>query len=343
MAASQHYVIIGNGVAGNEAAHHLRERDPNSRITIVSAGRLLFYNRYELPRMFHDTCDWRDFLVHPLEYYDDNRIVVRRNSLVTYVDAARKTLMLAHKEELSYDALLVASGGSAYLPAELADSAHLLDSFHTYRDACRVRDVLPKGGKVVMLGGDVLGLDLARNLVEEDYAVTIVTAEQTFWPHRVEKEERPKFIEALKSMGMEVIEDADVQRVEEGASGMSARRVLFADGREIFADVVMPFYGLAPAADFMVRSGVDMERGLLVQSDLRTTDPGIWAAGDVCQIWSGEENRYRFYYGWKNIKRMGEIAGRNMTGDDVAIDTFSDDALHIDDKGRIETPYWEYD
>ncbi len=140
MAASQHYVIIGNGVAGNEAAHHLRERDPNSRITIVTAGRLLFYNRYQLPRMFHDTCDWRDFLVHPPEYYDDNRIVVRRNSLVTYVDAARKTLMLAHKEELSYDALLVASGGSAYLPAELADSAHLLDSFHTYRDACKVRD-----------------------------------------------------------------------------------------------------------------------------------------------------------------------------------------------------------
>ena len=343
MTAPLHYVIIGNGVAGNEAAHYLRERDPNSRITIVSAGRLLFYNRYQLPRMFHDTCDWRDFLVHPPAYYDDNRIVVRRNSLVTYVDAAQKTLMLAHKEELSYDSLLVASGGSAYLPAELADSAHLLDSFLTYRDACKVRAALPKGGKVVMLGGDVLGLDLARNLVEEDYSVTIVTAEQTFWPHRVEKEERAGFIEALRSMGMDVVEDAHVVGLEEGASGMSARRVLFADGRELFADVVMPFYGLAPAADFMVRSGVDMERGLLVQPDLRTTDHNIWAAGDVCQIWSGEENRYRFYYGWKNIKRMGEIAGRNMTGDDVTIDTFSDETLHIDDNGRIETPYWEYD
>jgi NAD(P)H-nitrite reductase large subunit len=262
---------------------------------------------------------------------------------VTYFDAARRTVMLAHKEEVHYDGLLVASGGGAYLPPELADSVPLLDSFHSYRDACKVRDALPKGGKVVMLGGDVLGLDLARNLVAENYAVTVVTAEQTFWPHRVDKQERPKFIDALRSMGMEVIEDVRVEKVEEGASGMSARRVLFADGREIFADVVMPFYGLAPAADFMVRSGVDMERGLLVKSSLRTTDPNIWAAGDVCQIWSGEEKRYRFYYGWKNIKRMGEIAGRNMTGDDVAIDTFSDETLHVDDKGRIDTPYWEYD
>jgi NAD(P)H-nitrite reductase large subunit len=343
MSAPQHYVIIGNGVAGNEAAHQLRQRDPNSRITIVSAGRLLFYNRYQLPRMFHDECDWRDFLVHAPEYYDDNRIVVRRNSPVTTVDAARKMLMLAHKEEVQYDKLLVASGGSAYLPEELADSAHLLDRFLTYRDACKMRDTLPKGGKVIMLGGDVLGLDLARNLVDEGYGVTVVTSEQTFWPHRVDKKERPKFIDALRQMGMEIIEDARVARVEEGVKGMSARRVLFADGREIFADVVMPFYGLVPAADFMVGSGVDMERGLLVKPDLRTTDASIWAAGDVCQIWSGEENRYRFYYGWKNIKRMGEIAGRNMTGDDAAIETFSDDALYIDKKGRIGTPYWEYD
>ena len=61
MSDSRHIVIIGNGVAGNEAAHHLRQRDPDCRITIISAGRLLFYNRYELPRMFTEDCDWRDF------------------------------------------------------------------------------------------------------------------------------------------------------------------------------------------------------------------------------------------------------------------------------------------
>ncbi|MGF1640103.1 MAG: NAD(P)/FAD-dependent oxidoreductase [Rhodospirillales bacterium] len=342
MAAPRHYVIIGNGVAGNEAARQVRERDPNSRITIVSVGRLLFYNRYQLPRLFHEELDWRDFLVHPPAYYDDNRITVRRNSQVISVDAGRKTVMLAHKEELHYDELLVASGATSYLPEELADCAHLLDRFLSYRDARKMRAALPKGGRVVMLGGDVLGLDLARNLVDGGYGVTLVTGAQTFWPHRVETQDRPKFIDALRHMGMDVIEDARVARVEEGARGMSARRVLFADGREIFADVVMPFYGLSPAADFMVGSGVDMERGLLVKPDLRTTDASIWAAGDVCQIWSKEEKRYRFYYGWRNIRRMGEIAGRNMTGDDAAIETFPDEPLCIDDNGRIDTPYWEY-
>ncbi|MCP4283377.1 MAG: FAD-dependent oxidoreductase [Gammaproteobacteria bacterium] len=343
MASTQHYVIIGNGVAGNEAASCLRQRDPDSRITIITAGRLLFYSRYELPRLFHETCDWRDFLVNPVEYYVEKRINVRRNSFVTHVDANRKTLNLAHKEEITYSQLLVASGGASYLPADLNDFAPLLNRFNLYSAACKVRDILPKKGKVVMLGGDVLGLDLARNLVNEGYQVVLVATEHTFWPHRVDQDERTLFLGALRDMGVEVIEDAKIDQIQQGAPGMSARHILFDDGREIFADVVMPFLGLSPAADFMMGSGVDFERGLLVSTNLQTTDPNIWAAGDVCQIWSPEEKQYRFYYGWKNVKKMGEIAARNMTGDDIRWETATDQKLFLDDNKQIVSPYWEHD
>lgn len=343
MGSTQHYVIIGNGVAGNEAAFHLRQRDPESRITIITAGRLLFYSRYELPRLFHENCDWRDFLVHPVEYYVDNRINVRRNSFVTHVDADRKKLMLAHKEEIHYSQLLVASGGASYLPAELDEFAPLLNGFNLYSSACKVRDILPQKGKVVMLGGDVLGLDLARNLVSDGYQVVLVTTEQTFWPHRVESDERALFIGALRDMGVEVIEGVKIERIEQGAPGMSARHIQFDNGREIFADVVMPFLGLLPAADFMMGSGVDFERGLLVSTNLRTTDQNIWAAGDVCQIWSPEENQYRFYYGWKNVKKMGEIAAKNMTGEDIHWETATDQKLFIDNNRQLISPYWEHD
>ncbi|MDH5749179.1 MAG: FAD-dependent oxidoreductase [Rhodospirillales bacterium] len=338
-----HYVIIGNGVAGNEAAKYLREHDSDSRITIITAGRLLFYNRYELPRIFHEDCDWRDFLVNPPEYYEKNRIIVRRNSLVNTVDSARKTLTLDHKEEISYDALLVASGGRNYLPEHLTDSAHLFDNFQTFRAAQKVRDTLPKGGKVVMLGGDMIGLDLARNLVVNNYQVTVLASEQTFWPHVLQNSERTKFLEALEHMGIEVIDGLAVERVEEGGRGMSARKIKLGDGREIFADIVMSFYGLTPSVEFMLGSGVDIERGLLVNTHLQTTDKSIWAAGDVCQIWSSEENRYRFYYGWKNVKMMGEIAAKNMTGEDITIKTIPDENIFLNKKNEIDSPYWEYE
>lgn len=342
---SPHYVIIGNGVAGNEAAFHLRDRDPDSRITIISAGRLLFYNRYELPRMFSvdGPCDWRNFLVHPVEYYTDSAIRALRNTCVLQVNPEDRTLSLEHKETIAYDKLLVASGGSAYLPPELGHCRHLLDDFHGYRAACKMRERLPKGGKMVLLGGDVLGLDLARTLVREGYGVTLIPAEQTFWPHMVAEADRPKFLRALETMGLEVRYGATVETVEEGGSGMSARRVVLDDGSELFVDVVMPSYGLSPAADFMRRAGIDMERGLLVDTNLRTTDPHIWAAGDVCQIWSADEKAYRFYYGWRNVKRMGRIAAFNMTGDEVVVDGVADATLTVDSDGHIDSPYWEYD
>ena len=76
MAESAHYVIIGVGIAGNQAAGTLRERDPDCRITIISEGSLLFYNRYDLPEIFRGCESWIDLLVHPPEYYEDQRITL---------------------------------------------------------------------------------------------------------------------------------------------------------------------------------------------------------------------------------------------------------------------------
>ena len=118
---------------------------------------------------------------------------------------------------------------------------------------------------------------------------------------------------------------------------------MLADGRELAGDVVMPFFGLMPSLEFMVGSGVDIERGLLVNPELRTTDPHIWAAGDVCQIWSADDNAYRFYYGWKNVKAMGELAARNMTGGEEPFQTFVEETLTVDEQGRLHSSFWDYD
>ena len=85
-----------------------------------------------------------------------------------------------------------------------------------------------------------------------------------------------------------------------------------------------------------------IERGLLVSPTLRTTDDSILAAGDVCQIWSDAQKRYRFYYGWKNVRAMGDLAARNLTGDDEAFVPAQDETLHVHDGVTIHSPFWEY-
>ncbi len=343
MTAAKHHVIIGNGVAGNRAAAVLRERSADDRITIITLGALLFYNRYELPRIFRGEQDWRSYLVNPPAYYEDNRITVRRRCRVTEVDTKRRVLMLSHREEVGYDSLLIASGGAGYLPGTLGDYVPLFHYFNTYRAAMATARALPEGGTAIMLGGDILGIDLARNLANTGYRVVLVPSEQMFWPHKVEAEDYPALLGALAHKGIEVVESSPVERIEEGSKGRPARRVVLADGRRIDGDVVMPFYGLMPALDFISGSGVDIERGLLVNPELHTTDEHVWASGDVCQIWSAEENAYRFYYGWQNVKAMGEIAARNMTGANESFHTFLDESLTVDEASELHSSFWEYD
>jgi len=193
-----------------------------------------------------------------------------------------------------------------------------------------------------MLGGDMIGLDLARTLVDVGYRVVLVANEYTFWPHRIEEGERDGFIVALGRMGIEVVDGMRPVAIEEGASGKPARRIVFEDGSGLDGDVVMPFYGLVPTAEFMLGSGVDIERGLLVSPQLQTTDPHIWAAGDVCQIWSAADKEYRFYYGWTNVRQMGEVAARNVTGANEAFKGVGDESLHVGKDGHIHSPFWEY-
>jgi NADPH-dependent 2,4-dienoyl-CoA reductase/sulfur reductase-like enzyme len=83
---ARHHVVIGSGVAGSQAADTLREREPDARVTILTLSSLLFYNRYDLPKVFRGHRDWREFLAYPAEYYKDHRIEVRRCSRVAGVD-----------------------------------------------------------------------------------------------------------------------------------------------------------------------------------------------------------------------------------------------------------------
>jgi len=345
MTERRHHVIVGTGVAGNQAARTLRQREPDALISLLTLSALPFYNRYDLPRVFRGCHDWRDFLVDPPHYYVEQRIELRRCTQVVNVDAKRKRILLAHNEEVGYDTLLVASGGRAYLPEELSEYRHLLDGFGTFEQAMAMRRKLPEAGTVLILGGDMIGLDLARTLVDTGHRVVLVADRSTFWPHQVTPEYRGELLAVLARMGVEVIDserEGGIESIQAGTRGFSARRVSFAGGRDQFADVILPSFGLVPSVEFMLGSGVDIERGILVNSSLRTTDDSIFAAGDVCQIWSAREKRYRFFYGWKNVRAMGDLAARNLTGDDEQFEPTQDETLHVHDGTTIHSPFWEY-
>ncbi len=345
MSKARHHVVVGTGIAGSQAARTLRRREPEARISLFTLSALPFYNRYDLPRVFLGVHDWREFLVDPPGYYEEQRIELRRCIRVETVDAQTRTISLAHNERVGYDTLIVASGGRAYLPEELAEFRELLDGFGTYEQAMSMSRKLPAGGTVAILGGDMIGLDLARTLIKAGYRVVLMAGKSTFWPHLQSGQERGELLAVLERMGMTVVETemhGGIAAIEQGARGFATRRVVLADATEWTADVVLPSFGLVPSVEFMLGSGIGIERGLLVSPTLHTSDPAIFAAGDVCQIWSDAEKRYRFYYGWKNVRAMGELAACNITGADDAFEPMQDETLHTHGDTTIHSPFWEY-
>jgi len=342
MAKSLHHIIIGSGSAGFGAAVTLRKIDPACRISMVTMDSLPFYNRYDLPQIFRGRDDWHDLLATPPSFYEEQAITLRRHSRVVDVDGRERFIKLAHQESVSYDTLLVCAGGRSYVPENLIDSVDLMHGFGSFEAAMRVSRALPEGGTAVMIGGDMVGIDLALTLLDTGHEVTLICNAQTFWPHQLDDDLRDKLLGALRARGATVVDGNRPIGVSRGDGAQKARVVTLEDGAEVAGDVVIPFCGLVPSVEFMLRAGVDIERGLLVTPELGTTNDSIWAAGDVCQIWNDEEKTYKFYHGWQNVRVMGELAARNMCGAHDIFDVNVADHIELDDQGNIHSTFWTH-
>jgi nitrite reductase (NADH) large subunit len=344
MAKATRYVIVGNGVAGNRAAEILRERDPDSRITIVTSGTFLLYRRDDLYRVLDGHNDWREYLVHPPSFYEERRIDVRRQSKVVSVESEARKIVLTTGETVSYDTLLVATGGMRYTPQHLEDWAEELDFLDSYRQAIEARKTLPKGGKAIILGGDIKGLRLARELAQIGFEVALLPYDRTFWPHKVTPNESLRFLKAISGKGVSIVsgvnieKDIIVERIERARRCKYAKRIHLSDGRTIEGDLILSYFGALPMVDFMFTAGVEIEHGIRVDQQLKTANAHIYAAGLAAQtkrLQPGET----FFYTPETVRHMGEVAAINMTGGEAKFEPPPVAELTLDNKGELISPY----
>jgi NAD(P)H-nitrite reductase large subunit len=344
-----HYVVIGNGFAGNKAAAVLRQRDPDGRITIVTEDTLLYYRLASLPKVFVGRDDWRKFLVHQPQYYRNRRIELRRQSLVTEVDAPARRLVLASGETISYDKLLVAAGGYPYLPEHLSDWSAQLQFIYSYEAARQARDELRSDGRVIMLGGDMYGISMGSTMARLGFEVCLLPYDRTFWPHSVSADDMPALLAGVEKLGIEVAQipglgkEVRIASIETATNGQNLKRVVFSDGSDLKGDMIMPFFGTLPAVDFMHTAGVEIEHGVVVDKTLRTSNEHIWAIGDACQISGVAPTGGYIHYSRVDVDRMAEVAARNMTDGKSLLSGLHEERLILDERGELETPYLSYE
>jgi len=332
----EHYVIIGNGAAGNRAADVLRANAPAARITLISDEFFHFYYRHRLTDYVTGACDETDLVVRPASEYQERRIRLRLGQRVTRVDFQKKLLYLEHMEVVRYSRLLLCAGGRPRLPEVYYACRDCFTVLKTLADARALRRRLGEVARVVIVGGDLISLKVADVLVRLGKQVTFLVDRDAFWPLEADDVVRRELSGQLAAKGIDVVAEDSLALVEEDRP--SGYRVCTRLGRVIPCDLVGAFFGLVPAVDFLLGSGLDIDRGILVDEHLQTSVPDVFAAGDCAQVYNPEIRNYWVSIGWPNARLLGEVAAINMLGRERRADHIPANALEMD--GIVVNTCW---
>jgi len=331
----EHFVIIGNGPAGNEAAFTLRQKVPEARITIISAEHERFYRPHLLPDFVAGTLPEEEVYASDLDRYRAHRIKLRLGQRVVAVDFSKRNILLEHKETVRFSGLILAVGGKPRIPEPLLVFRDLFLTFKTFSDARKWIDRLHRADSVLIVGGDLTSLAVTKALLRLGKEVHFVLDEDAFWPIRCRPDVFEEAAHRLSLQGVKVIEGRKLRSVTGVSEGLYEVTV---DHQRFLVGLVGAFFGLVPHVRFLARSGLTIERGVLVDETLNTGFEGVYAAGDCAQVYHAHIRDYWVSIGHDNAVNLGRIAALNLLGEKMKAEAKGESILC--DDVRVNTSWW---
>lgn len=305
-----HYVVIGNGVAGTKAATAIRGVDTAAEITILSADDRPFYLRPKLADFIAGKIAEAAVAGKQPDFYTRNGIKLRLNTRVAGLDTSKQQVRLADGTSVSYDSLLIASGGQPARPAFPGSDLDGVVTLKTFADAQALKARLSRGKRAVILGEGLLGLEMARACREAGAEVTYLLRGERFWPEVLDDDGAALVERRLQDKNIALRTSSGVSEALGSAGRL--RYVILTDGATIQSDLLCAGSGLVPDIDFLQGSGVNTGKGVIVNDALATNVAGVYAAGDAAEQQSGLD------LGWLRAWEQGAMAGANMAGAHVA-------------------------
>lgn len=311
------FVIIGNGVAGATAAFTLRQREPEAEITMIGGESDYFFSRTALMYAFMDRMSLRDLEPTERKVFAKQKIQLLRD-WVTDLDAGRQILRLESGKSISYDRLLLATG-SAPKQAEwpgLEGAREGVAHFVSLQDLERCERLVPTTREAVVVGGGLIGVELAECLVFHRRKVTFLVRSPWYWPGALAREESEIVTEHIRRRGVDLRGGEEIAEVLAG-EGSRVRAVRTKSGAEFPCQMLGIAIGVEPATAWLRRAATPprIARGIVVSPSFQTSLENVWAAGDCVEIEiEGERVVEQIWY---SAKRQGELAARAMLGDTV--------------------------
>lgn len=312
MTACQTHVIVGAGHAGGCAAREMRDAGFTGRIVMIGAEPCLPYERPPLSKdLLQGDFDTDGILVNPPQFYEDRSIEVLASSVAVGLSPGSAMVELSDGRQVAYDRLLLATGAS---PRRLRVPGADLPGVHylrTVADALALRERLEPGAHVVVVGGGLIGLEVAASARTRGAQVTVIEAAGQLMG-RVLPEAAAQVVGAIHGeRGTEILLGNQVREIGRGSSG---RLLVSCDGGDLAADTVVVGIGAEPNVGLALAAGLKVDDGIIVDSACATSAEGIYAAGDATRHHNPFAARWLRLESWQNAQSQARVAARSMCG-----------------------------
>ncbi|MDH4264187.1 MAG: FAD-dependent oxidoreductase [Deltaproteobacteria bacterium] len=308
-----HHVIIGSGPAGIFAAEAIRDRDPESSITMLTAESSPAHSPVMLTYWMGGEVGRGALFFRDPSWGERRKIDVRLNTKVKSLHSTSQELKLEDGRVISYDRLLIATGAIPIALSFPRMGSKGVTALRTLADAEAVLESKSIIGKVVIIGGGFIGLKLACHLREKGLQVTILEKEPKLASRIFDLKASTLVARKMREKGIRV--ETDVEVVEALNEQGWVTGVRLQDGRMFSGQRVIQAVGVRPNTKFLEGSGIELRGGIVVNERMETNIPGIYAAGDATVTIDSITLERTHNATWAAATRQGMVAGRNMAGE----------------------------
>ncbi len=315
----EHIVIIGNGISGVTAARHIR-KNSDKEITIISAETDYFFSRTALMYVYMGHMKFEHTQPYEPWFWNKNRINLKKG-FVTKVHSKLNEIEFSDGEKLSYDKLIIATGSKPNKfgwPGQ--DLKGVLGMYHK-QDLENLEKYAPNNSickRAVIVGGGLIGIELAEMLHSRKIPVTFLVREQSFWNGVLPKEESAIINKEITDNGIDLRLGVNLQEIKSDENGNVKSVIIAETGEEIKCNVVGLTAGVSPNVDFLKDSDLEIGRGVKVNRFLETNTPNIYAIGDCAEQHESIGQRKPIEAVWYTGRMMGETVAQTICGNRIA-------------------------
>ena len=310
---SRRIVILGNGIAGTSVARHIRKRDAESQIIVISGETDHFFSRTALMYIYMGHMTYENTKPYEDRFWPENRIELQR-AWVKQVVPQESKLIFEDGADLSYDVLVLATGSKPNMFGWPGQDLSGVQGLYSYQDL-EAMEASTKGiTRGVIVGGGLIGIETAEMLHSRGIEATFLVREPTWMVRAFPTAESSMINEEIRSVGIDLRLSTELDRIEDDGSGRVGA-VVTKTGDRIPCQFCALTVGVHPNIDFLRESGIECDRGILVDRELRTNIDNVYAVGDCVQLRDPAPERRPIEAIWYTGRQMGMAVARTITGD----------------------------